>query len=237
MDNDRILLFSLKSPFVLLPSIVFDLSRIPGATRYSIARLVVAFAHLYALSSSSKGGRISLSYQELQKVLSLESKAKVHSILAFLKERKVLGGKLADGFLTYVYLPSLPLLPKVLSKALPSSDMANCFFAYPVFTTILPIEVYAKAVYLYLLSLWQSSCVPLELSFQKVKEILKVRKRQLTESLKLLNEWNLVKVQILDSGFLLSDLSFRWSKELIKKSYEMYPGHIFFQVFGGKNAR
>ncbi len=237
MDNDRILLFSPKSPFVLLPSIVFDLSRIPGATRYSIARLVTAFAHIYALSNVSERGKVSLSYRELQKVLSLESKAKVHSILAFLKERKVLGGKLLDGFFTSVYLPPLPLLPRILSKVLPSSGMANLFFTYPVFATLLPTDVYAKAVYLYLLFLWQSSCIPSEFPLQKAKDTLKIRKRQLIESLELLDEWNLIKVQIRDSCFFFSGLSFRWPNELMKKSYEMYPGHIFFQAFGGKNGK
>ena len=127
MDNDRILLFSPKSPFVLLPSIVFDLSRIPGATRYSIARLVTAFAHIYALSNVSERGKVSLSYRELQKVLSLESKAKVHSILAFLKERKVLGGKLLDGFFTSVTFRPCPYCQEFCPKCYRPQAWRTCF--------------------------------------------------------------------------------------------------------------
>jgi len=237
MINGQFSLFSLRFPFVLLPSAVFDLGRIPGAARCSVSRLIVALAHLYSVASLAGNQKVSVSYEELQIVLSLGSKTRVHSVLAFLKERGILTGKLTDGFFTLLYLFPLPLLPKVFLKVLPSLDRTDSFFSYPVFLTVLPVDVYTKAVYLYLISRSQQEGIPLEVSFEDLKGVLKLRKKKIEESISRLEKWGLIKVRFSGSAIFLSGLNFRWSKELLRKSRELYPEHLFFRIFsGGKNA-
>ncbi|WP_456397085.1 hypothetical protein, partial [Desulfurobacterium sp.] len=197
----------------------------------------VALAHLYSVASLAGNQRVSVSYEELQNVLSLESKTRVHSVLVFLKERGVLTGKLMDGFFTSLHLFPLPLLPKVFLKVLPSLARTDSFFSYPVFLTVLPVDVYTKAVYLYLISRSQQEGIPLEVSFEDLKGVLKLRKKKIEESISWLEKWGLIKVRVSGSTTFLSGLNFRWPKELLRKSRELYPEHLFFRIFpGGKNA-
>jgi len=237
MINGQFSLSSLRFPFVLLPSAVFDLGRIPGAARYSVSRLIVALAHLYSIVSLAGNQKVSVSYEELQNVLSLESKTKVHSVLAFLKERGILTGRLVNGFFTSLHLFPLPLLPKLFLKVLPSLARADSFVSYPVFLTVLPVDVYTKAVYLYLISRSQQEGIPLEVSFENLKGVLKLRKKKIEESISWLEKWGLIKVRVWDSAVFLSGLNFRWPKKLLRKSRGLYPEHLFFRIFaGGKNA-
>jgi len=237
MNSSPFSLSFLKSPFVLLPSAVFDLGRIPGAARYSVSRLVITLAHLYSVASVTENQKVSMSYEELQNVLSLESESKVHSVLAFLRERGILAGRLVDGSFTSLHLFPLPLLPKVLLRTLPSLARTDSFFSYPVFLTVLPMDVYTKAVYLYLISRSQQEGIPLEMSFEDLKGVLKLRKKKIEGSISWLERWGFIKVRVADSAIFLSTLSLRWSKELLRKSRELYPEHPFFRIFaGGKNA-
>jgi len=237
MTYSRFFLSCLRFPLVLLPAVIFDLGRIPGAARCSVSRLIIALAHLYSVASLAGNQKVSVSYEELQNVLSLENKTRVHLVLAFLKERGILTGKLMDGFFTLLYLFPLPLLPKVFLKVLPSLDRADSFFSYPVFLTVLPVNVYTKAVYLYLISRSQQEGIPLEVSFEDLKGVLKLRKKKIKESISWLEKWGLIKVRVSGSTIFLSGLNFRWPKELLRKSRELYPEHLFFRIFhGGKNA-
>jgi len=237
MTDSRFSLFCLRFPLGLLPAVIFDLGRIPGAARYSVSRLIISLAHLYSIAGIAGNQKVSVSYEELQNVLSLESKTRVHSVLVFLKERGILTGKLADGFFSSLHLFPLPLLPKVFLKVLPSLAKADSFFSYPVFLTVLPVDVYTKAVYLYLISRSQQEGVPSEMSFEDLKGVLKLRKKKIEESISWLEKWGLIKARVWDSAISLSDLNFRWPKELLRKSREQYPEHFFFRVFaGGKNA-
>jgi hypothetical protein len=172
MIDSGILLSYLRFPFSLLPAVVFNLGRIPGAARYSVSRLVISLAHLYSVAGVAGGQKVSISYEELQNVLSMESKVRVHSVLAFLKERGILTGKVVNGSFTSLYLFPLPLLPKIFLKMLPSLTRADSFISYPAFLTILPTNVYTKAVYLYLISYLQQNGIPSEVSFEDLKEIL-----------------------------------------------------------------
>ena len=237
MTDSRFFLSCLKFPLGLLPAVIFDLGRIPGAARYSVSRLIIALVHLYSIASLAGNQRVSVSYEELQNVLSLESKTKVHSVLAFLRERGILTGKLMDGFFISLHLFPLPLLPKVFLKVLPSLARADSFFSYPVFLTVLPVDVYTKAVYLYLISRSQREGIPLEVSFEDLKGVLKLRKKKIEESISWLEEKGLIEVRVKDSAIFVSGLNFRWPKGLLRRSRELYPEHLFFRVFtGGKNA-
>jgi hypothetical protein len=237
MINGQFSLSSLRSPFVLLPSAVFDLGRIPGAARYSVSRLVITLAHLYSVASVTENQKVSMSYEELQNVLSLGSESKVHSVLAFLRERGILAGRLVDGSFTSLHLFPLPLLPKVLLRALPSLARTDSFFSYPVFLTVLPVDVYTKAVYLYLMSRLQQESIPSEIPIQDLKGVLKLRKKKIEGSISWLERWGFIKVRVSDSAIFLSALSLRWPKELLRKSRELYPEHLFFRIFaGGNNA-